>query len=273
MKFSRVKLPELAVSKLKSIEVKSIQPYSFVFAPVYIQLKLNQKFLAIKAPLDFFTSEELIRLESVEKVFISNFIDLVEPFRETARQVKKALTQQPLDSVFSPAPYELSDTVLRLVGPLWSDGLKLEPFFIAAFVEELCSSLSSELLVKARDKDVEIFERAVFESSCAVFLGLHLGHCEIDFLKEFRNEFFAEIIEENITQEADEFSELKRFARSVLEFSAGNSAGVLSGNEFLKQNGRIAQKLASRLRRVANQFVDAGKSAPTIFGPEGFVDV
>src|SRR5690606_18653479 len=85
-----------------------------------------------------------------------------------------------------PAPYELSDAVLRLIGPLWGDGSGIDPFFVSAFAEELCGPIPGERLVAMRERSVERFEEAVFSSSFSVFIALHLGYTELEFLKDLR---------------------------------------------------------------------------------------
>jgi hypothetical protein len=61
MEFSRKKLGQEAIRELRVCSIASVQPYALMLSPVYAYLPQNAKFVAIKAPLDFFTPEELAR--------------------------------------------------------------------------------------------------------------------------------------------------------------------------------------------------------------------
>ena len=55
MDFSRKKLPPDAAEKMRNCPIHSVQPYALMIAPAYVYMKVNKKFVAVKAPLDFFT--------------------------------------------------------------------------------------------------------------------------------------------------------------------------------------------------------------------------
>lgn len=185
MDFRPRKLPKEAATKLRISPIVSVKPYSLMLAPVYVFMKLNEKFISVKGPLDFFTPEELERLGSFESFFLPAFVDSALPFREVARHVRRLLSWEPeLDDKgdLPPAPYEIADAVLRLVGPLWGAGMVIEPFFAAVFANELCDLLPPEKLRLAREQDVIAYERAILRAGWAVFLAVQLGYCDLPFI-------------------------------------------------------------------------------------------
>ena len=66
MDFSNRKLPVSAAPNMRSVPIGELKPYSLMLAPVYVFLKRNERFVAVKAPMDFFTPEEIERLRPYE---------------------------------------------------------------------------------------------------------------------------------------------------------------------------------------------------------------
>jgi hypothetical protein len=172
-----------------------------------------------------------------------------------------------------PAPYELSDAVLRVLGPLWNSNGTLEGFFVAAFVEELCGTLPPELLDAARDRGVRKLEQAILESSWVVYLGLLTGMLDLSVLRQWRTEAFQatmgdlppEILEANPA-----LAELSGLAR---EIEAGGDPKSVSINDFASRTDRCGQKVFGRLTRVREQILPKQSQSASIFGPGGLVDV
>ena len=155
MYFRPTKLPREAAINLRISPIASVKPYSLMLAPVYVFMRLNEKFVSVKGPLDFFTPEELERLKPFESFFLPEFVDAALPFRQIARNVRRLVGWEPEykgEEQLPPAPYEVSDAVLRMIGPLWAPGLVIEPFFAAVFANELCELLPPEKLRAARDQ-------------------------------------------------------------------------------------------------------------------------
>jgi len=69
MDFRQRKLPKEAAINLRISPIASVKPYALMIAPVYVFMRVNEKFVSVKAPLDFFTPEELERLKSFESFF------------------------------------------------------------------------------------------------------------------------------------------------------------------------------------------------------------
>ena len=168
MNFSQRKLPKSAAPVMRECPIRSVQPYAPMISPVYVFLKMNEKFISVKAPLDFFTPAELERLESFETFYLPEFVEQAIPFRNSARTVRALLSWQPRErNADPPAPYEISDAVLRVTGVLWGNGVVVEPFFVGVFANELCEPIAPETLERVRDRDIQTYERSVFVSSWA----------------------------------------------------------------------------------------------------------
>lgn len=255
---------------MKVCPVASVSPYALMLSPVYVLLEKNAKYVAVKAPLDFFTDDELSRLKSFGHFYLPQFVDSVMPFRNTARAIRTLLTLP------TPAPYEISDAVLRMIGPLWSEGTRLEPFFVAVFANELCDLLPAGLLAGARDNDVEVFEKAVLQSSWAVFIALHLGKCDMSYLNALRSSVFSDATTNADTGATNnETAGIAALARKSIT-SAGQKhiegEAITAVQELQDIQLSLAHKMSARLERVKREFVRAGTTPPTIFGQEGFVD-
>lgn len=282
MEFTHKKLPPEAAETLRLCPIRSVAPFALMLAPVYVYMKMNQKFVCVKAPLDFFTSEELERLDPFQAFFIPEFVDSALPFREAARRVRSLLSWQPRqaseteDNPYPPAPlpptpFELSDAVLRIIGPLWGDGAVIEPFFVAIFANEICELLPGEMMRAARDSNVELFERAIFRSAWAVFLALHLGYCNLDLLNRLRFRVFEETLNEISPRfPCSEIDELIAIVAMSLETS---QTRTLNGDIFNGRPERVSQKISARMARVKSQMILHGEPAPTIYGLKGFIDV
>lgn len=276
MDFRQRKLPKEAAINLRISPIASVKPYAMMIAPVYVFMRVNEKFISVKGPLDFFTPEELERLKSFETFFLPEFVDAALPFRQVARSVKRLVGWEPEfkgESVLPPAPYEVSDAVLRMIGPLWGAGLVIEPFFATVFANELCELLPPEKLRFARDKDVLGYERAVLRSGWAVFLALHLGYCDLPFLNHLQQQVFdssftgVDIPSIGRAADVDELLEL------VWASMITDPAHAVKGDIFTKNPSRSAQKVARRLERVlGDAMIPAAQPVPTIFGERGFAD-
>ena len=170
-----------------------------------------------------------------------------------------------------PAVEELSKAILKTLGPLWSDEKTIEPFFVAAVVEELCDYLSPKLLQKARDQSVEIFEYAVLLSSWAVFIALHMGHCELGYLNRLRYRVFSEAagLLEVTADVACETEEIVFMARATLP---DRHVRVLGASELANFAKRASRKIGSRIDRLDALSVFSDEETPSIYGARGFRD-
>lgn len=273
MDFAHKKLPAEAAQNLRNIPIREIAPYALLLAPVYAFLKQNAKFIAIKAPLDFFTPEELEKISSMGSVFVTSAIDLAQPFQNAAARARAVLSVQPQDETkLPPSPYELSDALLKIIGPLWGTGPVIEPYFVAVFVNSFCDELPGELLTQARELDVKLYEKALFRSSWAVFLALHLGYCDLAFLNRLRRQVFEQTLE-NVTRISPVVRETDALFNLVTGIVENSETRVRAGDHFNAGTDPLRQKLASRMVRVKEHFIRKDQPVPTIYGPEGFRNV
>lgn len=272
MEFSRKKLPREAAEKMRPCPIHQLQPYVLMPAPVYAFLNLNEKFVSVKAPLDFFIPDELEQIASLHQVYFPEFVDTLEPFKSAGRGVRKFLSlTQNSRSELIPAAYELADAVLKIIGPLWSPHGEIEPFFIVIFANELLDPLSSQVLVEARDRSVELFEDAIMISSWAIFLALHLGYTDLLFLESLRSRIFKDV--STGKSSFSEYVPLDELYSEALRIVKGRADRVVRGDVFSFMSGRIAEKMASRMVRIQEQFLKNNLKVATIFGEGGFTDV
>lgn len=274
MDFTQRKLPREAFDALWRTPVSMIQPYALMTAPVYVYLRKNEKFLAIKGPLDFFTTAEIERIRELDSVYLHKFFEVSEPFQQAARSVRALLTlSQSADASQKPIPpgYEISDGVLQLVGPLWGKKAVIEPFFIAIFVDTLCDPLSSDLMISVREKSIADFEKAMLLSSWAVFIALHIGLCELTYLNNLR----ARVIEEVLTGQSPEhdYSETDEVIRLALDTLPQQKIQVIEANMLGKRASRLAGKLAGRLDRIVSELVGPRTPSASVYGKGGLIDV
>jgi hypothetical protein len=284
MEFRLRKLPVGAASTLRSCPVSSVRPYVAMPAPVYVYFPRNEKFVAVKAPLDFFTPEELGKWGSLEMFFLPETVDRTLVFREAAVQVRSILAWKPSGADEStperePAPYEVSDAILRILGKLWCPlgnnypELKgkagIESFFVAIFATEFCDGLPAEMLRAERDRDVDCYDRSIIFSSWMVFLALLLGYFELSFLNTVRTASFQGT---STLASAGLPTEIVRLA-AFLERALGQSSHRVLTIEMLADGGEpVVEKLKSRLARVQGGLMNRYFFAPSMYGETGFLD-
>lgn len=283
MNFSNRKLPKEATDSMRTCPIESVAPYALMLSPIYVYMKLNEKFVSVKAPLDFFEPEELKRLKPFGEFFIPAFADAALPYQKMARSLKQLLSYVPPESsakdesaekyppaAMAPSSYELSDTFLRMTAPLWGSDARIEPFFVAVFVNELCGVLPAAELKRARDQNVTVFERAVFASSWVVFLALLLGYLNLEYLGALRLQAFICVADGSTgVNPTGESHELVSLALISLDHSQSKA---LTAEYFEVRSDRLSQKIASRLHRLKFRLIPPNSVAASIYGAKGFVD-
>jgi hypothetical protein len=275
MDFTARKLPREAAPNLRRCPIDSIVPYALMLAPMYVYMPRNEKFVSVKAPLDFFTPEELAKLRSFESFFATEFVDQALPYRDAARVVKRLLTWNPealpaseRASALPPAPYELSDATIRALGPLWGAQGVIDPFFVAVFANELCPLLPTEELTAARDQSVPRFECALYRASWVVFTALHLGQCDLDYLFEARNHAFRAAMGWGWHERLLGVRELIDFSARVLPDA---DVSWIRLDRLRAAGGHLAGRLTSRLERVAAALIRPADPLRSTRGPQGFL--
>jgi hypothetical protein len=284
MHFEDNKLLPEAVDTLFQCSIESVRPYVLMLAPVYVFMKRNEKFVSVKAPLDFFTSDELEKLKVYGVFYMPKFVKLAVRFETAARLVKNLFSlaasadsdtnnetdpdssAQQRKSGLPPAPFELSNETLKLVGRLWGKELKIEPFFMAVFAHELCGVLNSDLLLQSREKAVMRHDWGLLLSGAFVFVAVQLGYWDLETLIELRNQIYTKTVEgEQWTRPSSLDSEI------VCDLSQHlKGKKDLSADDLENFKGEWARRLKARLVRVKKTMARTAESSPSIYGEEGF---
>jgi hypothetical protein len=224
---------------------------------------LNGKLVALKGPLDFFVPQDFERLRHVENCFLPPLVEKLTPIKTAARVIRGLLTINTQDSnTFPPAPFELSDAILRTIGPLWNEALTIEPFVLALFVDGLCGPFPGDLLVRQRERDAKLFETALFRSSLAVFLALHLGSSDLNFLVALRQRVFSYSLEETPVGELE-----------TLAVASLPALGRFEAAGFAERPERLARKIFARLQRVRRELLQPNSGKMQFVTPEGVLSV
>jgi hypothetical protein len=264
MLFEDKKLQLESVDELIQCPILSVEPFSLMLAPVYVLMKLNKKLVSVKAPLDFFTREELDRLKSHEVFYMPKFAVASLRFQTAARVVQNILSVK--QGKMAPAPYELSGETFAVMGPLWGKQVQIEPFFMCVFAEELCSPLKAETMLWARENAVVRHDHALLLSGSLVFVALHLGWLNLVELNQFRHYVY----EKTVAGESWESpkSELELIVCELNDiFSSNTSLSVLNLKAF---NSEWSKKLSSRLERLIHINTNKLYESVSIYGEEGF---
>ncbi len=279
MEFVRKKLSiDEGETRLLSCPIESVSPYALMIAPVYVPLRANGKFVAIKGPLDFFSPEELARFRTFESLFFHESVEDALRFREVGRELRALLRWTPPITatkdriVLEPAPFEISDAVLKITGPLLGPDMTIEPFYVTVLVNEVCDLLPGSLLHASREKDVKQHELALFRSSLVVLLALILGKNELSFLNSLRIETLELEIGERVEiPGSDEIRELQQLARQWIP--NGDCDQITIPEADALTHLRAERKLLRRLGRVRNEMAPDAPQAPSLRGPRGFLSV
>lgn len=278
--FRSAKLPQTSLKSLRRVPIRLFTPYTLMVSPVYVYLEKNERFVAIKAPLAFFTPQELEKYKTYENFYLPDFIDSVVPFQQAGDSIRKLLTLREKhvlrsndgkkDVLVPVASFELDNAVLMKLGPLWGAGDKVEPFFIAFFAHALCLPFAPETLQEAHEKSVELFELAFMRSNLAVFLALHIGYCHEGLLTSIRNRAFNDTM---LGAELEEnSSDAQELIRTTFLLIPERSTREITFDDLEGIQTRVSWKIRSRLSRVRRDFIDPTTPAPTVFGEKGICD-
>lgn len=262
MYFDERKLLPEAVDTLVKCPISTVHPYALMLGPVYVFMKLNQKFVSVKAPLDFFTPEELEKLSKYEEFYMPKIVRNSVRFQTAAKIVRSLLGAQDL------TPYELSDEVLKVTAKLWGKEISIEPFFMAVFTHELCGEIFPEVMIQAREKTVALHDWGLLLSGAVVFLLVTNGFWSYEELIQIRNKVYSETVNGNKWTEASSEQE-------ILIVTANRwmqNARAITLDKIETSNEEWTRKLATRLKRVKKQFSSKAEKAPSIYGEDGFIE-
>ena len=265
MLFDDKKLQLESVNELIRCPIHSIEPYALMLAPVYVLMKLNKKLVSVKAPLDFFTQEELEKLNSSDVLYLPKFVKSSVRFQTAARVTKNifTVTQAPLN----PTPYEISKESFNVLSELWGKQVQIEPFFMSIFADELCSPLDFKKLIWAREHQVVKHDHGLLLSGTFVFIAVHLGWFDLELLSRYRNMIYEKTVQgEEWGLPANELETIIQDLNQVIEVKPHLNIAILRDLP-----SEWAKKLASRLDQLYKKRKTLIHDSVSIYGPEGFV--
>lgn len=297
MDLSKKRLPLDRAKALKRVSLKLIEPQKIMFAPVYSFSAVEQEFLLLKSPLDFFTHEELEGYSHLDFLYFSRFIHTTDFAREAAVEIRTVLCQRDLLSretnglvylsvVLSQAPFEVSHAVINILSKFWSEqfdrGVSVELFFLVPFVEELLGKLPGIELERVRSLGQSMLERALVTSSLLVFLLLHLGYFDLEFLTRVRNAGFKEVVRNLWSGPASPLGfqekrdvtfvhEVNSLLKFVLENIKGTGGEVLPSGMIANSSSKITRKMFERMPVILREIRGRKFSPPSVYGGDGIL--
>lgn len=262
MDFSVRKFPIRDTERLVKVPVRDLEPYSLLRGPAYVLMRRNERYLAVRGPLDFFTPEDLERLQSSNVIYFTSFVELADPYEQAGRAIRRILLWLDETASHPVIPFERSDAVVRVLGPLWSADLQMEPFFATLLVEELLGALPSDLLLRVRNGSLAQYDKRLLEASGVVLLLLLLGEADIGHLRRCRQEVF-----EGLTPK-------HRWALDALNvIRSRDRAHLLTAWKWSDWDPSIplVARLQSRMNRISLKLAKPYLELPTVFGKKGFL--
>ncbi len=267
MLFDDKKLSTEDIDDLLQCPVESIAPFVLMLAPVYVFMKLNKKFVSVKAPLDFFLPDELEKLKKHEVFYVPKIVKSSVRYQTAARLVKNlfSLNTTPANLI-GMSSFEVSNETVKIMGTLWGKEVKIEPFFMAVFTHEFCRPLNSNVMIDARESTVVRHDYGLLLSGVFVFTAIHLGWHDYDVLNQLRDDIYDRTVK----------GEDWNLGQNTFEIMVGGISQLMSQHQsigedqLLQLNQEWSQKLIGRLQRIKRDVSHYAECSPSIYGPEGF---
>ena len=152
------------------------------------------------------------------------------------------------------------------MAPLWGKNLKLEPFFMSIFTDELCGPLSPHSLIEAREKAVVAHDHGLLLSGAFIFIALQLGRHDYASLGKVRQDIYTRTVqgEEWKNFQTEDDSIIGSLNQMITDFK------VVGLEALHKSQLEWAAKLSARLQVFEQRKILAKTESPSIYGPEGF---
>jgi len=245
MLFDSKKLEIDSAEELFQCRINTVKPYALMLGPVYVFMKRNEKFVSIKSPLDFFTPEELASFQRFEAFYLPKAVSEVSGYQTAAKLVREIIKAS--ETGFPPAPFEVSDEVIKVIAPAWGKSVEISPFCAAIFTDEFCGSLSPEDLNYGREFAVVRHDLGLLLSGFLIFALIHLGWFDLEQLKKIRTETYSRTIRgEEWTEPKNYWEGMNRDLIQLLD-----SRSFLSSISLLSLESEWAMQLRGRLQRVS----------------------
>ncbi len=253
-----------SAAELIQCPLSKMKPYSLMLSPVYVFLKMNQKFVSIKEPLDFFTPQEIAKLARYESVFVPKSINSAVKFQSAGRLVKSLLNTR-IEGL-PPTSYEISNEVESVLLPLWGKDLRIEPFFMSIFADELCKKLPEEMMENGRDASIDLHDLGLLLSGASVFFGLQTGTFDYQKVSERREEVYLKTVSgTDWTRAGLASDQLVRDLFVLLQASRSIDLEVLKSHP-----SEWCRRISSRLKRFQEAKRLSKEKSPSMYGEEGF---
>jgi hypothetical protein len=278
MKFDRTKLPKEAIKELREVPFEQLKAKMIMGGPVYVLLSRNEKFVAVKAPLHFFTPGDIEKLKGYESVYIPRAIDGILPFQRAGEAIRKVVsgfeihslqTSQSVTDVLVPnSTADRADAQLRILANLWGKQLRIEPFFLVFLAIEFYEEGVAALPELGSDQDVERTDLALLRASTALFLALHLGGMTLpNLVRLYRGVFEATLANRKWPQA---WSELDQIAIITERLIPHLDVKEISCEQIAQYRERAAVKISGRLARVSKELTTAVSPVSSLYSKGGF---
>lgn len=247
MVFDEKKLAVESIEGLLQCRVDTVEPFTLMLAPVYVFMKLNDKLVSVKAPLDFFIPDELDRLKRYEIFFIPKFLQSASRFQTSAKIVRCLIEQSHRENILDPAPFELANEILTSVASLWGRDSRVESFFSAVFADELCGAFDPKIMLQAREQAVVRHDAGILLAGLVTFVLVHSGYNNLLVIQNIRRQVYLETVDRN---------EKWDYPHSEWEIIARDLKDLLTRQDYLDPaclgliTSEWARKLLSRLKRI-----------------------
>ena len=237
------------IESLYPCRVDTVNPYSLMIAPVYVLMRRNEKLVCVKAPLDFFTTDELDALKRYEVVYLPVSVKEVGRFQTAARLHRSFI--EPVNGGSSRAPFEIAHQVMKATAPLWGAGLAVEAFFASIYSDELCGPLPSDQLMHGRETAIVRHEEGILLGGALTFVLVQLGWHSLFTLKWIREQVYLRTVEGETWDHPE--TDWESIVRDLKHAFAGES--VLSLPVLNAIEGDWARRLAARIRKLGENSV------------------
>ena len=280
MNFDKRKRSKEEARDLVHIPADEIRPYEVLTAPVYVYLKANQKFIALKGPLDFFDENSIKNILGKNNIFIGPFYEEAQEIKKYAKALREELMQpyvryndfndRPFpDPQITLPTYARSRICLRKATEIWSSDRTIEPFVVMIYIDELCGLIPKSDLIRAYNRDVDQFELALLRSSWAVFLAMHLGYYDLDALTHLRLNAFNWTFD--LPNNKVGFSETDRIIKTAMETVKVIDQKTIQDLMFKERDDELSRRLAARFDFRAVEYLGDDQNSWSIYGEKGFL--
>lgn len=266
------KLPPEAASDLKSEPIRIDRAYALTWSPVYVFLRRNQKFVAVKGPKDFFTPDELKKLSPFENFFIPKRSTEIDYYQEKGRNLRRylesikheedSLASNPDPKEAPTASYEVSAFTMDKICEIWGTRRHLMNWEVVAYIDSICHGVAGDHWLRLREISIQEFDRILAHSSWIIFFALHLGYTDIDLLSRYRSELFRRSLSSGDLELS--IPELDEIERLVSKWLNQSPEGLSSAKIMEDWSGRVAQKLSFRLDLVNKYEATRHASEPAV---------